>query len=72
MKRNPEEIKMIKRSPEEIQAYVEGYNASFKQFCECLKGRKSVTDSVRKMQIYVDMMNKIVMWEDNDDSRPNN
>lgn len=37
---------MNKRTEEQIIAYVDGYNDCFQQFCECLKGRKSVMDAV--------------------------
>lgn len=44
---------MVQRTESEIKAYVDGYKACYKNFCECLKGRKSVTDAVRKMEIYL-------------------
>ena len=50
-----------KRTPEEIKAYVDGYNACYARFCECLKSRKSVHDSVKKMKVFVDTVNGIVM-----------
>ena len=49
-----------KRTPEEIKAYVDGYNACYERFCECLKSRKSVYDSVKKMKVFVDTVNGIV------------
>ena len=49
-----------KRTPEEIEAYVQGYNACYERFCECLKNRKSVPDSVKKMKLFVDTVNGIV------------
>lgn len=49
-----------KRTPEEIEAYVQGYNACYERFCECLKNRKSVPDSVKKMKLFVDTVNSIV------------
>lgn len=49
-----------KRTPEEIKAYVDGYNACYEQFCECLKNRKSVHDSVKKMKVFVDTVNGVV------------
>lgn len=51
---------MTRRTPEEIRAYVDGYNDCFNQFRECLKGRKSVMDSVRKMQVCKDLVNRVV------------
>ena len=45
---------MTKRTEEEIKAYVEGYNACFKQFCEVLpQTRKYIGESIEKMRIYV-------------------
>lgn len=51
---------MRKRTEEEIRAYVDGYNDCFKQFCECLKGRKSVWDAIKKMHLYKDAVNNVV------------
>lgn len=51
---------MTRRTPEEIRAYVDGYNDCFNQFRECLNGRKSVMDSVRKMQVCKDLVNRVV------------
>ncbi len=48
------------RTDAEIKAYADGYNAAFNQFKECLKGRKSVSDSVRKMQVFVDAVNNVI------------
>ncbi len=56
---------MRKRTNEEIQAYIDGYNDSYYQFCECMKGRKSMLDAVRKMRIVVDAVNKV--GEEKDD-----
>jgi len=53
------DISIRKRTPEEIQAYTDGYNASFERFCECLKGRKSVPDSIKKMRVFVDTVNGV-------------
>ena len=54
-------MELHKRTADEISAYVDGYNASYKQFCECLKGRRSVVDAVRKMGKYVDIVNNIAV-----------
>lgn len=51
---------MKKRTNEEIKAYVDGYNDCFEQFSECLKGRKSVVDAVRKMRLYREAVNNVV------------
>ena len=51
---------MNMRTESEIRAYVDGYNACFEQFCDCLKGRKSVVDSVRKMKLYHAAVNNVI------------
>lgn len=48
------------RTNAEIKAYADGYNDAFNQFKECLKGRKSVVDAVRKMQVFADAVNNVV------------
>lgn len=50
----------MKRTEAEIRAYVDGYNACFKQFKECLKGRKSLMDAIRKMELFVTTVNGCV------------
>lgn len=54
-------MELHKRTADEISAYVDGYNESYKQFCECLKVRRSVMDAVRKMGTYVDIVNHIAL-----------
>ena len=44
---------MRHRTNSEIKAYVDGYTACFNQYSECLKNRKSVLDSKKKMEIYL-------------------
>ena len=44
---------MRHRTNSEIKAYVDGYTACFNQYSECLKNRKSVFDSKKKMEIYL-------------------
>ena len=51
---------MNRRTEEQIRAYVDGYNDCFQQFCDCLKGRKSVMDSIKKMLVYKDAVNNVV------------
>lgn len=53
----------MKRTEAEIKAYIDGYNACFKQFKECLKGRKSVMDAIRKMDLFVTAVNSCVESE---------
>ena len=55
--------RVMKRTESEIKAYVDGYNACFKQFMECLKGRKSLIDSIRKMELFVTAVNSCVESE---------
>ena len=54
-------MELHKRTADEISAYVDGYNACYRQFCECLRGRRSVVDAVRKMETYVDIVNNIAL-----------
>lgn len=51
---------MNRRTEEQIRAYVDGYNACFQQFCDCLKNRKSVMDAVKKMRVFKDAVNNVV------------
>ena len=51
------------RTPEEMKAYVDGYNACNKQFRECLKNRKSVEEAVKKMDVFVATVNGVVERE---------
>lgn len=55
------------RTESEIKAYVEGWNACHKQFCECLKGRKSLMDAVRKMELYKAAVNGVVERKESED-----
>ena len=55
-----QEIRMNRRTEEQIRAYVDGYNDCFQQFCECLKGRKSVMNAVIKMNLYRNAVNNVV------------
>lgn len=51
---------MNRRTEEQIKAYVDGYNDCFERFLECLKGRKSVMDTVRKMRMYREAVNNVL------------
>ena len=55
---------MRKRTDNEIEAYVDGYRASFEDFCKCLKDRKSVNDSIRKMRLNLDSLEKVIMFNE--------
>ena len=48
------------RTEDQIRAYVDGYNDCFQRFIECLKGRKSVMDAVRKMMVFKEAVNNVV------------
>lgn len=51
---------MTHRTESEMKAYVDGYNESYRQFKECLKGRKSLVDAIRKMDILVATVNAVI------------
>lgn len=52
---------MNRRTDEEIKAYVEGYNACFKKFCEVLPhSRKYIAESIDKMRLYVVAVNSVI------------
>lgn len=51
---------MKRRTDEQIRAYVDGYNDCFQQFCDCLKNRKNVMDSIKKMRVFKDAVNNVV------------
>lgn len=58
---------MKMRTESEIRAYIDGYNACFNQFCESLKGRKSVVDSIKKMKLYQAAVNNVIERENKND-----
>lgn len=62
---------MRQRTNDEIKAYADGYNDCFKQFCDCLRGRKSVMDSVRKMRLYKEAVNAVVSTKGDEDGKNN-
>lgn len=49
------------RTDAEIKAYADGYNDAFNQFKECLKGRRSLVDALKKMQVFVDAVNNVII-----------
>lgn len=52
---------MTMRTEEEIKAYIEGYNACFKQFCEVLPhSRKYIGEAIEKMRLYVVAVNSAI------------
>lgn len=53
-------MKLKKRTPEEMKAYVEGYNACNKLFREYLKKEKTVEDAVKQMDIFVAAVNGVI------------
>ena len=44
---------MRARTEAEIKAYADGYNACYKQFCECLKENIPKWKAVKKMELFV-------------------
>lgn len=63
MPRIRRERKMNKRNKEEIEAYIDGYNACFEQFMECLRGRKNLMDALAKMRRFKEVVNAVVQKE---------
>lgn len=55
------------RTDEEIRAYIDGYNACFQHYSECLKNRKSVLDTKKKMEMYLSAVNGVLETIDNDE-----
>ena len=60
-------MKLIMRTPEEMKAYVEGYNACDKLFRKYLKKEKTVEDAVKQMDIFVATVNGIIDREVQDE-----
>lgn len=54
---------MMMRTESEIKAYVDGYNACYKDFRECLKSRKSLADALQKMNVLLGAVNAVVDYE---------
>ena len=54
---------MNRRTEGEIKAYVEGYTKCYNDFTEYLKGRKSVADVVRKMNVLLTAVKAVVEQE---------
>lgn len=55
---------MKRRTDEEIKAYVEGYNACFKKFCEVLPHkRKYIGEAIDEMRLYVVAVNSVINKE---------
>lgn len=53
-------MKLKKRTPEEMKAYVDGYNACDKLFRKYLKKEKTVDDAVKQMDIFVAAVNGVI------------
>ena len=60
-------MKLKKRTPEEMKAYVEGYNACNKLFRKYLKKEKTVEDAFKQMDIFVVVVNGVIDREAVDD-----
>ena len=56
---------MKARTPEEMKAYIDGYNACFKTFMEYLK-YESVGDAVDRMKIITAAVNGVVERSENE------
>lgn len=55
---------MIKRTDEEMQAYVDGYNACFEKFRETLLQRNTGADkAIRKMEMLKEAVNSVLLTE---------
>ena len=57
---------MRQRTEGEIKAYVDGYCACYKQFCEYLRNRKSVREAVEKMELLVTAVTNVAESEVDD------
>lgn len=56
---------MTKRTPEEIKAYVDGYNACYKQFCEILADRRlNLQQKIDRMKLFVSAVNGVAESEE--------
>ena len=56
-------MKLKKRTPEEMKAYIEGYNACNKLFRQYLKKEKTVEAAVKQMDIFVAAVNGVIVRE---------
>ena len=54
---------MRARTEAEIKAYVDGYNACYKQFCECLKNH-TTEQAIKKMELFVMVVGNCVEQAD--------
>ena len=64
-------MKLKMRNPEEMKAYVEGYNACNKQFKEYLTGCntiKAIKDAIKKMDLIVATVNAVIDKEVENDT----
>lgn len=62
---------MVKRTESEIKAYIDGYNACYKDFRECIKGRKSLVDAIQKMDVFLSAVNAVVERKETNDATAN-
>lgn len=51
---------MNRRTEEEIRAYVDGYNACYQQFYDCLTRRERTENIVKKMSVCRDAVNNVI------------
>lgn len=53
-------MNLKKRTPEEMKAYVEGYNACNKMFRKYLKQKRSVENAIETMDVIVAAVNGVI------------
>ena len=54
---------MRARTESEIKAYVDGYKACYKEFCECLKNH-TTEQAIKKMELFVTVVSNCVEQAD--------
>ena len=63
---------MRARTEAEIKAYADGYNACYKQFCECLKENIPKWKAVKKMELFVTAVTSCVEVADTPQTEKSN
>ena len=58
---------MRARTEAEIRAYVDGYNACYKQFCEELSIHRPLAESIEKMKMFWVVVNNCVEVDEQTD-----
>ena len=57
------------RTESEMKAYIDGYNDSFKQFCEYLTGKHTVRGAIDHMKLIVAIVNGTVTTKESEEER---